>query len=152
MKEVFLLAAERRKPWLAYGDKNEPEKSFEIGSVETIGDYYIFELYVEPEIPKRLKPSFMFHVYNIYDFIDKLNDWLHNGNSITNFQYPYGKLTHELSEALSKAKIIDISDVGNEIGIIVAKYFNEDNTKKDFIDGIKHGISLTDGSHDLKNE
>jgi len=43
----------------------------------------------------------------------------------------------------------DLSDCGNEIGIIVGeKYKNmtEDETR-DFISGIKHGISLTNGTH-----
>ena len=43
----------------------------------------------------------------------------------------------------------DLSDCGNEIGIIVGqKYKNmtEDETQ-DFISGIKHGISLTNGTH-----
>jgi len=41
----------------------------------------------------------------------------------------------------------DLSDIGNEIGIVIAKYFDEENTDKDFIHGLKHGISLTDGTH-----
>jgi hypothetical protein len=41
----------------------------------------------------------------------------------------------------------DLSDVGNEIGIVIAKYFDEENTIEDFIRGIKHGVSLTDGTH-----
>jgi hypothetical protein len=42
----------------------------------------------------------------------------------------------------------DLSDIGNEIGIVIAKYFDEENTVDDFIHGLKHGISLTDGTHD----
>ena len=43
----------------------------------------------------------------------------------------------------------DLSDCGNEIGIIVGeryKNMTEDETS-DFISGIKHGISLTNGTH-----
>jgi 2-keto-4-pentenoate hydratase/2-oxohepta-3-ene-1,7-dioic acid hydratase in catechol pathway len=43
----------------------------------------------------------------------------------------------------------DLSDCGNEIGIIVGeryKNMSEDETS-DFISGIKHGISLTNGTH-----
>jgi 2-keto-4-pentenoate hydratase/2-oxohepta-3-ene-1,7-dioic acid hydratase in catechol pathway len=43
----------------------------------------------------------------------------------------------------------DLSDCGNEIGIIVGeryKNMTEDETR-DFISGIKHGISLTNGTH-----
>jgi len=42
----------------------------------------------------------------------------------------------------------DISDIGNEIGIAVGKYIVKHNLdKEDFISGIKHGISLKDGTH-----
>lgn len=44
----------------------------------------------------------------------------------------------------------DMSDVGNEIGIIIAKYFNDEDNGLDvdsFITGLRHGISLTDGTH-----
>lgn len=44
----------------------------------------------------------------------------------------------------------DLGDVGNEIGIVIAKWI--DNKKMgyeldDFISGLKHGISLIDGTH-----
>jgi len=44
----------------------------------------------------------------------------------------------------------DLSDVGNEIGIVIAKYFDNKDIgfdKEDFIAGLNHGISLTDGTH-----
>lgn len=41
-----------------------------------------------------------------------------------------------------------IDDIGNEIGIVVVKYFNELDDRFAFISGIEHGISLTDGTHD----
>lgn len=41
----------------------------------------------------------------------------------------------------------DLSDLGNEIGIVIAKYLDEETTVEDFIHGLKHGISLTDGTH-----
>ena len=44
----------------------------------------------------------------------------------------------------------DVSDVGNEIGIIITKYFDDKDfgwDKNGFIDGLNHGISLTDGTH-----
>jgi hypothetical protein len=43
-----------------------------------------------------------------------------------------------------------MSDIGNEIGIVIAKYFNKNKLGfelEDFIAGLKHGISLTDGTH-----
>ena len=41
----------------------------------------------------------------------------------------------------------DLSDIGNEIGIIIAKFFDEENNIEDFIRGVKHGVSLTDNTH-----
>ena len=43
----------------------------------------------------------------------------------------------------------DFSDLGNEIGHIVGEVYpmmSEEQTK-DFVHGIKHGISLTNGTH-----
>ncbi len=45
---------------------------------------------------------------------------------------------------------LDLGDVGNEIGIVIAKHFNDNDIgfdKESFISGLKHGISLTDGTH-----
>jgi hypothetical protein len=56
------------------------------------------------------------------------------------------EITEGLSE-ISGNTYLDISDLGNEIGFIVAKYFDESNTKKDFLRGVEHGISITDGTH-----
>jgi hypothetical protein len=44
----------------------------------------------------------------------------------------------------------DISDIGNELGIILGKYIDEHDhgwDKDGFIAGLNHGISLTDGTH-----
>ena len=48
----------------------------------------------------------------------------------------------------------DLSDLGNEIGIIVGKYICDDLgfDKDDFISGIRHGISLSDGTHPKFNK
>ena len=54
----------------------------------------------------------------------------------------------EIREQLDKINYYgDLSDLGNEIGIVIAKFFDEENTINDFISGLKHGISLTDGTH-----
>ncbi|MCF6185753.1 MAG: hypothetical protein L3J56_14235 [Bacteroidales bacterium] len=55
----------------------------------------------------------------------------------------------EIITSLEKitAPVLDISDVGNEIGIAVGKFIKTDNDKKEFIRGIEHGISLIDGTH-----
>jgi len=54
----------------------------------------------------------------------------------------------EIREQLDKINYYgDLSDLGNEIGIVIAKFFDEENTVNDFISGLKHGISLTDGTH-----
>jgi len=43
----------------------------------------------------------------------------------------------------------DISDFGNEVGIIVGEIFeNMSETEiSDFLNGFRHGVSLTNGSH-----
>lgn len=43
----------------------------------------------------------------------------------------------------------DLSDVGNEIGIIIGKYISKEMgfEYEDLIAGIRHGISLTNGTH-----
>jgi hypothetical protein len=41
----------------------------------------------------------------------------------------------------------DISDVGNEIGIALGQYLSTEEKLNDFITGLKHGISLTNGTH-----
>jgi hypothetical protein len=43
----------------------------------------------------------------------------------------------------------DISDVGNEIGYALGKVLEnlQEDEIKDFIHGIRHGISLTNGTH-----
>jgi hypothetical protein len=58
------------------------------------------------------------------------------------------KIKEEIKTQLDKADYAgDLSDIGNEIGIVIAKFFDEENTVNDFISGLKHGISLTDGTH-----
>jgi len=41
----------------------------------------------------------------------------------------------------------DLSDLGNEIGIVLGKFITTTDELKDFINGINHGISLTKGTH-----
>lgn len=63
-------------------------------------------------------------------------------------------MVHKLIESLDKLRqgrdepySFDEGDVGNEIGIIIAQCL--DNESIDiFLNGIEHGISLTQGSHD----
>ena len=41
----------------------------------------------------------------------------------------------------------DISDVGNEIGVTIGEYLSTEKKLNDFISGLKHGISLKNGTH-----
>ena len=41
----------------------------------------------------------------------------------------------------------DLSDVGNEIGIVLGNYIENEQEFKDLVQGIRHGISLTNGTH-----
>jgi hypothetical protein len=63
-------------------------------------------------------------------------------------------ITSDLIEHLQKSTKLppgcDLSDLGNEIGISIGKHINEAKIGYEmdsFIAGIKHGISLADGSH-----
>ena len=68
----------------------------------------------------------------------------------------FGEINMEIIRQLTKANSTypanmgDLSDVGNEIGIIIAKYFDDEDggfDKESFLSGLNHGISLTDGTH-----
>lgn len=64
----------------------------------------------------------------------------------------FKQISTELSERLSNLPYQngDLSDIGNEIGIIIAKHFNDNELGYDldgFIHGVKHGVSLTNGTH-----
>ena len=41
----------------------------------------------------------------------------------------------------------DMSDIGNEIGIVLGEFITTESELKDFIHGVRHGISLTNGTH-----
>ena len=41
----------------------------------------------------------------------------------------------------------DVSDVGNEIGIVLGEFITTEEELNDFIHGVRHGISLTNGTH-----
>jgi hypothetical protein len=60
-------------------------------------------------------------------------------------------IKEEIIKALNESKYDgDLSDIGNIIGMTVAKFFAEESMgfeKVDFLAGIKHGISLIDGTH-----
>ena len=41
----------------------------------------------------------------------------------------------------------DMIDFGNEIGIVVGQFFKSKEDIEDFIIGLRHGVSLVDGTH-----
>jgi hypothetical protein len=41
----------------------------------------------------------------------------------------------------------DMSDIGNEIGVVLGEFITTESELQDFIHGIRHGISLTNGTH-----
>jgi len=41
----------------------------------------------------------------------------------------------------------DISDIGNEIGIAIGEYLSTDEELNDFISGLKHGVTLKNGTN-----
>jgi hypothetical protein len=62
-----------------------------------------------------------------------------------NFQH----ILKQISESLSKVSYDngDLSDVGNEVGIVLGNYITTEQEFKDFVTGLRHGISLTNGEH-----
>ncbi len=62
-----------------------------------------------------------------------------------NFQH----ILKQISESLSKVSYDngDLSDVGNEVGIAIGNYITTEQEFKDFVSGLRHGISLTNGEH-----
>jgi len=63
----------------------------------------------------------------------------------------FKKAKKEIAKALTSISYEgDCSDIGNEIGIIIGKYIDENKMGWEldaFISGIKHGISIADGTH-----
>ena len=60
----------------------------------------------------------------------------------------FNEIKERIIEKLDNAKYDgDLSDIGNEIGVVIAEYFDDKNTIDDFIHGLEHGISLIDGTH-----
>ena len=58
------------------------------------------------------------------------------------------KINQEIINELRNYKLHgDLSDLGDIIGRVIAKYFDEMNSVDDFIMGLKHGISVIDGTH-----
>ena len=64
---------------------------------------------------------------------------------MNNFQH----ILKQISESLSKVSYEngDLSDVGNEVGIAIGNYVLTEQDFKDFVHGLRHGISLTNGEH-----
>lgn len=59
-------------------------------------------------------------------------------------------IVHKLRERTDEISYIgDLSDLGNELGVIVGNHFENmnENDISDFIRGFKHGISLTNKVH-----
>lgn len=61
----------------------------------------------------------------------------------------FTRILQQIQEHLKKVPYDngDLSDVGNEIGIVLGRYVDKEQDLKDFIQGVRHGISLTNGTH-----
>lgn len=60
----------------------------------------------------------------------------------------FKKILKEISENLNNVayEYGDYSDIGNEIGYVLGKTITKDELE-DFLAGLRHGISLSDGTH-----
>lgn len=61
----------------------------------------------------------------------------------------FKKIVEKIIKNFSEVKYSngDISDVGNEIGIAIGEHLSEKDDLNSFISGLKHGISLKNGTH-----
>lgn len=61
----------------------------------------------------------------------------------------FEKILNKLTTSLQKVNYDngDISDVGNEVGFAIGEHLSTEEELKDFIAGLKHGISLKNGTH-----
>jgi hypothetical protein len=61
----------------------------------------------------------------------------------------FKKIMKEIRKQLKSVEYSgDISDIGNEIGIVLGKHIKDDNLDlRLFTFGIKHGVSLSNGTH-----
>jgi hypothetical protein len=59
------------------------------------------------------------------------------------------KIRQELIDAINNDPMVDLSDIGNTIGIVVGKHLKEEMGfgKDDFLHGINHGISISNETH-----
>ena len=66
---------------------------------------------------------------------------------------PFNNIIKDIIDKLSEIEYKgDISDIGNEVGFAIGKYIKAGNIKNgedlnDFLFGLHHGISLTNGTH-----
>ena len=82
--------------------------------------------------------TFLFYECNIYKIkINSLEE--------ENFKKIIEKMNKNFSEI--KYSNGDISDIGNEIGIAIGEHLSESDDLNSFISGLKHGISLKNGTH-----
>ena len=60
----------------------------------------------------------------------------------------FKKILKVISENLNNVayEYGDYSDIGNEIGFVLGKTITKDELE-DFLSGLRHGISLSDGTH-----
>jgi hypothetical protein len=60
----------------------------------------------------------------------------------------FNKIKEEIILQLKTVKYTgDLCDIANEIGFVIGNYIDQNNTLDDFIHGLKHGISLINGTH-----
>ena len=97
-------------------------------------------------------------LFAIYKKFDLTNEQLHAIDRIIALEYSFDQedfkpilkeLTRNINKKIKNAscRVVDIGDVGNEIGIAIGKYIKNEEDKRYLIHGIEHGISLIDGTH-----
>ena len=67
---------------------------------------------------------------------------------MTKFEQIKQDVINQLQDIGYDTTSCDLSDLGNEIGIVIGRHIDNYECDIDsFIDGVRHGISLIDGTH-----
>ena len=72
-------------------------------------------------------------------------------NKVTTVMTKFNQVKEKIINQLNSIEYDgDLSDIGNEIGIAIGEFVSKDEMgyeTEDLIRGVKHGISLIDGTH-----
>lgn len=134
------------------------------GTIGVFGDYFFNFEDIRLDLEKDIPENKIFEWYDLSLELGMQNkpvinyyNWLKLKKSkVKDLNVEFKKAREEVINQLKNSEFMktlklkrDLGDIGNEIGIAIAKHFSEEVgfNKESFFKGIKHGISLTEGTH-----